>query len=60
MVKVVLSHQSHYRGTASGNTDRLLQHQQDLYHKFIDFKKAFDSVWHDKIQQEGLVHLSAV
>ena len=22
------------------------QHQQDLYHIFIDFKKAFDRVWH--------------
>ena len=21
-------------------------HQQDLYHVFIDFKKAFDRVWH--------------
>ncbi|KAK2194293.1 hypothetical protein NP493_116g00007 [Ridgeia piscesae] len=25
---------------------RYLQHQQDLYHVFIDFKKAFDRVWH--------------
>ena len=23
-----------------------LQHQQDLYHVLIDFKKAFDGVWH--------------
>ena len=22
------------------------QHQQNLYHVFIDFKKAFDRVWH--------------
>ena len=22
------------------------QHQQDLYHVFIDFKKAFERVWH--------------
>ena len=22
------------------------QHQQDLYHVFIDFKKAFDRVWY--------------
>ena len=22
------------------------QHQQNLYHVFIDFKKAFDTVWH--------------
>ena len=26
--------------------EKYLQHQQDLYHVFIDFKKAFDSVWH--------------
>ena len=25
---------------------KFLQHQQDLYHVFIDFKKAFDWVWH--------------
>ena len=23
-----------------------LQHQQDLYHVFIDFKKALDRIWH--------------
>ncbi|KAK2193002.1 hypothetical protein NP493_18g00015 [Ridgeia piscesae] len=26
--------------------EKYLQHQQDLYHVFIDFKKAFDTVWH--------------
>ena len=26
--------------------ERYLQHRQDLYHVFIDFKKAFDRVWH--------------
>ena len=26
--------------------ERYLQHQQDLYHVFVDFKKAFDNVWH--------------
>ena len=26
--------------------ERYLQHQQDLDHVFIDFKKAFDRVWH--------------
>lgn len=26
--------------------ERYLQHQQHLYHVFVDFKKAFDRVWH--------------
>ena len=26
--------------------EKPLQHQQDLYHVFIDFKEAFDRVWH--------------
>ena len=26
--------------------EKYLQHHQDLYHVFIDFKKAFDRVWH--------------
>ena len=26
--------------------EKYLQHQQDLCHVFIDFKKAFDRVWH--------------
>ena len=26
--------------------EKHLQHQQDLYHVFIDFKKAFDRVWY--------------
>ena len=26
--------------------EKYLQHQQPLYHVFIDFKKAFDRVWH--------------
>ena len=26
--------------------EKCQQHQQDLYHVFIDFKKAFDRVWH--------------
>ena len=25
--------------------EKYLQHQQDLYHVFTDFKKAFDAVW---------------
>ena len=26
--------------------EKYLQQQQDLYHVFIDYKKAFDRVWH--------------
>ena len=26
--------------------EKYLQHQHDFYHVFIDFKKAFDRVWH--------------
>ena len=26
--------------------EKYLQHQQELYHVFIDFKKFFDRVWH--------------
>ena len=26
--------------------EKYLQHQQDLCHVFIDFKKAFNSIWH--------------
>ena len=27
--------------------ERHIESQKDLYHNFIDFKKAFDRVWHD-------------
>ncbi|KAL8568203.1 hypothetical protein ACOMHN_027726 [Nucella lapillus] len=30
---------------------KYLQHQRDLFHDFIDFKKAFDRVWHDGLWQ---------
>ena len=29
--------------------ENYLQHQQNLYHIFIDFKKAFDRVWHEAL-----------
>ena len=32
--------------------EKHLQHQRDIFHNFIDFKKAFDRVWHD-----GLWHV---
>ena len=27
--------------------EKCLDHQQELYHNFIDFKKTFDRVWHE-------------
>ena len=29
--------------------EKYLQHQQNLYHVFIDFKKAFERVWHEAL-----------
>ena len=29
--------------------EKYLQHEQDLYHVFIRFKKAFDRVWHEAL-----------
>ena len=45
--------------------EKHLQHQRDLFHNFIDFKKAFDRVWHDGLWQvlrnfgieEGLIQI---
>ena len=31
--------------------EKHLHHQRDLFHNFIDFKKAFDRVWHDGLWQ---------
>ena len=31
--------------------EKHLQHQRDLFHNFIDFKKAFDRLWHDGLWQ---------
>lgn len=31
--------------------EKHLQHQKDLFHNFIDFKKAFDRVWHNGLWQ---------
>ena len=45
--------------------EKHLQHQKELFHDFIDFKKAFDRVWHDGLWhalcsfgiEEGLVQI---
>ena len=29
--------------------EKYLQHQQNLHHVFIDFKKAYDRVWHEAL-----------
>ena len=31
--------------------EKHLQHQKNLFHNFINFKKAFDRVWHDGLWQ---------
>ena len=45
--------------------EKHIEHQRDLFHNFVDFKKAFDRVWHDGLWQvmrdfnieEGIVQL---
>ena len=39
--------------------EKYLQHQQDLYHVFIDFKKAFNRVWHAVLWATMKKHISA-
>ena len=33
---------------------KYLQHQQDLYHIFINFKKAFHRVWHEALKKHNI------
>ena len=53
--KIIAEEQAGFRATKSTTEqifslqilcEKHLQHQQDLYHFFIDFKKAFDRDWH--------------
>ena len=48
--KIIAEEQAGFRAGRSTTeqilSKKYLQHQQDLYHVFIDFKKAFDRVWH--------------
>ena len=53
--KVIVEEQAGFRASRSTTEqifnlrilcEKYFQHQQDLYHVFIDFKKAFDRVWH--------------
>ena len=53
--KIIAEEQAGFRA-GRGTTEQIfnlrilgkkcLQHQQDLYHVFINFKKAFNRVWH--------------
>lgn len=31
--------------------EKYLQHQKDVFHNFVDFKKVFDHIWHDGLWQ---------
>ena len=31
--------------------EKHLEHQNELFHNFVDFKKAFDRVWHDGLRR---------
>ena len=55
MLKIIAEEQAGFRAEKSSREqifslqnlcEKYLQHQQDLYHILIDFKKAFDRVWH--------------
>ena len=39
--------------------EKYLRRQQDLYHVFIDFKKAFDRVWHAALWTTMKKYISA-
>ena len=40
--------------------EKYLQHHQSLYHGFVDFKKAFDRLWHaDLLATMGLYNINA-
>ena len=39
--------------------EKYLQHQQDLYHVFIDFQKAFDMIWHAALWTTMKKHIGA-
>ena len=54
-VKIIAEEQAGFRAERSTTeqmfnptilSEKYLQHQQDLYHVFIDFKKTSDRVWH--------------
>ena len=58
MEKIIVEEQAGFRAGRSTTEqifslrilcEKYLQHQQDLYHVFIDFKKAFDRVWHEAL-----------
>ena len=54
--EIIAEEQARFRAAGRSTTEQILylrilrekylQHQQNLNHVFIDFKKAFDRVWH--------------
>ena len=66
--KIIAEEQAGFRAGRS-NTEQIfnlqsmcekyLQHHQDLYHVFIDFKKAFDRVWHAALWATMKKYISA-
>ena len=55
VVKIITEEQAGFRAGRSTTEqivslrilyEKYLQHQQDLCHVFLDFKNAFDRVWH--------------
>ena len=55
VAKIIAGEQADFRAARSTTEqifnlsilcEKYLQHQRDLYHVFVDFKKAFDRVWH--------------
>ena len=43
------SRKEHHRADLQPENPLCVQHQQDLYRVFIDFKKAFNRVWHEAL-----------
>ena len=47
--EIIAEEQAGFRAGRSNTEQIFLQHQQNLYYVFIDFKKAFDRVWREAL-----------